>query len=714
MWFLKDDAAVPPLPNSIPAQDYANKQSEKLPLFKQGCWIIQLDPFFDDDLDPELTPDLRLKGWAVSYSGTFRVERIKGTPPVSSERMRVSGDLYVVRQNWTAQGPATPPDLPRYPSIRIFPRQDYAFYVTAQDLYFECGEPVLRLALYRFDRKERTWGAADILTAKPVPPKDKKTPPGWQDAKPNRYLCWWVYNERGTPVAKLHMGWISSHLREARIEVAVASGIKPPLAWGKHSVESVFRKLTWNVTVSDPVIAAGPPEVWSEKDLHARMLELRSPANLDREWVYHILVVPRFRTEEQYGFGRMYDRGAVDTNLLPREGMVIGVTGKFPSKPQYGSASGQRLVDVPEAAFFTLVHELGHAMGLTHRFRGTGFMQALASIAEQVSPQNSFPDNLGFEFDPLDEVRLRHYPDMWVRPGGVPFEQGFSTLPIPDADAFTDVSGQLELLAMPLRRIVPLGAPVKLQLRLTNRSDGPLPGPSVLSLAKGSVFGRVIGPGSQVHPFSAAAPYDFLGTKELPKGESLYRGETLWRGPKGPLFPVPGFYRIEVEAGWVGPGGIAQASTQCEVLVTMPRNRRHQRVALDLLRSEDLAILLIFRSVPSESAQYKERLEAAVRVLWRAFEVEELKAILAPIEALRLADTDLKSAACLIEKKSQMTSSEIEDLLKEVREADKAIQAEPEVRRMVAILRFKAQRALCKQLAPESLLKLAKELEKCV
>jgi len=508
------------------------------------------------------------------------------------------------------------------------------------------------------------------------------------------------------------MGWISPDLREARIEIAVAAGIKPPLAWRKHSLESVFRKLGWHITVGNPVIAKGPPEVWPEKDLHARMLELRSPANLDREWVYHILVVPRFRADEEYGFGRMYDHDAIDTDLLPREGLVIGATGKFPRNPQYGSASGQRLVDVPEAAFHNLIHELGHAMGLTHRFRGAGFMQALASIAAHATSQNPFPGNLSFEFDPLDELRLRHYPDIWVRPGGVPYGQGFSSLPIPDADAFTDVSGQLELLARPLRRTVPLGAPVKLQLRLTNRTNDPLPGPSVLSLAAGSVFGRVIGPGSQIHPFSAAAPYDFLYTEELPKGESLYRGETLWRGPKGPLFPIPGFYRIEVEAGWVGPAGIAQTSTHCEVLVTMPHNRRHERAALELLSSEDIAVLLIFRSMPGESDHYKERLETAVRVLWRALEVEELRAIVAPVEALRLAETetDLKSAACLIEKKSQMTSSEVESLLVAVRDADKMIQKEPEIRRMIAICRSKVRRAVGKQLAPKSLLELAEKL----
>lgn len=712
MWFVKDDAAVPPLPREIPRQNHGN-QSEVLPLFKQGCWIVQLDPFFADDLDAELSADPQLMGWAVSYCGTLRVERIKNASSGSGKRMRVSGDLYVMRQKWTESGPATPPDLPSAPSTRIFPRRDYAFYITAQDYFSQSGDPVLTLASYRFDHNELTWGTADILFARPVPPRQKKVPVGWQDAKPNCYLCWLVYNDRGTLVGRLHMGWISPHLREARVEVAVAAGLEPPLKFEENSLKSVFRELDWKIRVGTPVIAAGPPDVWPESDLHARMLELRSPVNLDREWIFHILVVPRFRQNEKYGFGRMYDRDALDTNLVPREGLVVAATARFPVHDQYGGASGQRLADVPEAAFHNLMHELGHAMGLTHRFRGAGFMQALALIAEQASPDNPFPRNLRFDFDPLDKLRLRHHPDMWVRPGGAPYKQGFRAVPIPDGDAITDVSNQFELLAKPLRRLVPLGAPVKLQLRLTNRSGGPLPAPDTLSLADGSVTGRVIGPGSQVQTFSAAAPYDFLDTQELPQGHSLFHGETLWRGPKGPLFPTPGFYRIEVEAGWVGPGGIARVSTHCEVLVTLPRKRCHERGALAVLSSDDIAILLIFRTVTHGTAPHADRIERAVQVLQGALKVEELRASLAPIEARRLINIDLTSAAVLIEKGSQMTSSEMEDLLEAVSKADVAVRKDPEVRQMITICRSKLRRAVRKQLAPQSLLELAEELLMC-
>src|SRR5687768_6126679 len=101
MWFLKDDRAVPPLPGEIPRTSNGVHKGGVTPLFKSGCWIVQMDPVFADDLDAELTPDLRLQGWAVCYRGTLRVERLKGSPPGLGERMRVSGDLYVKRQNWT-------------------------------------------------------------------------------------------------------------------------------------------------------------------------------------------------------------------------------------------------------------------------------------------------------------------------------------------------------------------------------------------------------------------------------------------------------------------------------------------------------------------------------------------------------------------------------------------------------------------------------------
>jgi hypothetical protein len=233
----------------------------------------------------------------------------------------------------------------------------------------------------------------------------------------------------------------------------------------------------------------------------------------------------------------------------------------------------------------------------------------------------------------------------------------------------------------------------------------------LLSLSAGSIAGRVIGPGGDVRLFSAAAPIDFVSTVDLAPDEALFHGETLWRGPEGALFSSPGFYQIEVKAGWVGPGGIAGLMTHCEILVTAPRNRRHELAALDLLRTEDLMILLIFRAYPDAADEKTcKRLERAIKVLRKALDVKELRASLAPIEATRLACIDLKEAAIRLEEKSLMTTNEIETLLTLTIQARPEIQRDPMIRRMATICRSKARQFVRRELAPQSLLDLAEKV----
>ncbi len=250
---------------------------------------------------------------------------------------------------------------------------------------------------------------------------------------------------------------------------------------------------------------------------------------------------------------------------------------------------------------------------------------------------------------------------------------------------------------------------------MTNITQRNLPGPALLSISDGSVAGRVVGPGGRVHVFSGAAPIDYLPPETpLVPGGSLFHGETLLRGPRGALFPEPGRYRIEVEAGWVGPGGIARVDTACEVEITPPRTRRHRRVACQALAAEGLAILLIFRPDPgTETQPGNEAIAWAVEVLHKALETSELRDSFVSIEARRLGETDLPAAARLIEKSSLLTTSDIEHLLTLASKAKRKIRRRPEVRRMIEICHAKAQRAVCRNLAQQSLPDQARDLLRC-
>lgn len=706
MWHLNDDGAIPPLPGRL-SQRQGKQESSSVGL-TPGCWAVLLDPVFADDFESTLSPDGRLQSWTFVYQGTLRAD----------QEGRVSGDLYIDRQDWSNL-PQPFPKLPKTSRIPIYPRRDYAVYFTFRSLDLAKGKA--EIATFRYDHATATWGPEEVLTAKrmkpdhPWYPKPQELLPEWQAAAANGdYQCWLIRNDRATHIGKLQMGRITEHLREARIKIARAKNVKAPRDNGAGlTIEAVFKDIGWNVEVPEPIEVEGPQDIWSKSDIHARMRKLRSASDLDSAWVYHVLVVPRWRQEmgRIRGFGFLYDAGALDTEMIPREGVVVAAAATFLNDPLlYDDAAGKRLDEVPRAALHGLMHELGHAMGLLHRFRGRTFMQGTIYAAEQ-NPDEIFPDILALKYHADDVIRLLHFPDIWIRPGGAPSQQAYTALPVPEADAITDVSDQFALAVVPLRRSVPLGAPVKLQLRLTNISGRTLPGPALLSLADGSVAGRVIRPGQQPQIFSGVSPLDYMRTEDLAPGESLYHGETLLRGPQGALFPEPGRYGIEVQAGWVGPGGIARVAAHCEVLVTPPRNRRHERVALDLLAAQELSILLIFRPVPDTE---DSELRRALEVLKRALKTPELRDSFGPFEARRRASVDIKKAARLIDEDSLMTTSEIEDLLAAALKAGRAIRHLPRVRRMLEICHAKAQRAVCKNLAPDSLFEYAEELLRCL
>jgi hypothetical protein len=679
VWELNDDVATPPLPGVIrPKSPRRDAPATRVPL-NPGCWLVQLVPFFSDDYDSQQALYPILRGWTLRYVGTLRVEQ-----PAAAVSLRASGDLYLQRSDWRQTGGSTPPPLSRLrlpkeasgtdsAEIPVFPRKDYALYFTVQEIKSTGQGIVMHLAVSPFDAKTGTWQPTQILRAELERPAPEKIPADWSVGE--HYYSGVVFNQQHTRVAKMEIGWISEFLREASLGITAAPKLQAPLEATVngvvHSVRGVFEKLGWHLRIRDPITSELTAQVWESKDLHAAMLALQSKVDFDQEWRYNVLVVPRFSSEPVYGFGMMYDGDSLDTDLVPREGIVVAAESRFPSEDRFGGAKGQMLKDVPAAGFCDFLHELGHAMGLVHRFRGTGFMQELVYFANPAATQQaSFPDNLTFSYDPLDELRLRHHPDPWVRSGGVPLGAGYTALPVPHDQVETDVSAELPLFAAPLDELLPLGAPVKLQLRLTNQTSRPLPGPLCLSLAKGSVAGRVIAPNGVVRTFSAVSPLDYQRPADLAPGRSLFHGETLWRGPDGALFPTPGLYRIELVAGWVAPGGVATTRAGCNVLISAPRNDRHEAAALRLLACEDVVALLVFRASPDgNSDEVNRRIAAAAEVLRDCVEVEELRPSLAPIQAQLVAGRSLEQAAALLDETSQLNTSEIENLLKLAKDA---------------------------------------------
>jgi hypothetical protein len=193
----------------------------------------------------------------------------------------------------------------------------------------------------------------------------------------------------------------------------------------------------------------------------------------------------------------------------------------------------------------------------------------------------AFPSNVQWSYNAEDAKRLRHMPDIYVRPGGIPFGTSYASTPISPTDLEFEMEG-LSLHVVPVIEAVPIGAPVRINIELVNDSNDPVAAPASLNMRTGLVRGRVIDPAGTVRTFSPLVLcVDTHTVGLLGPGESVGDSITLLRGAQGALFPLAGPYRIIVAVHWDTGGVEALATGVSDVMVT-PRStkrtlRQHSR-----------------------------------------------------------------------------------------------------------------------------------------
>ena len=187
--------------------------------------------------------------------------------------------------------------------------------------------------------------------------------------------------------------------------------------------QSVFRSFGWDVRVivsDDDVTKTTLGPVWNKNDADTAMRARRDRSDLDAEWRFYILVAEEIFAPAE-GFGYMYHP--------TREALFMTSRHVFPeNEAQWGTLRGKRF-DTTVAFFRTAIHEMGHAMSLVHNETGFCFMRPTESIAAQAPSSELFPANIVWSFAPDDEHRLRHWPDITVRPGGPDRAAGDVPLP---------------------------------------------------------------------------------------------------------------------------------------------------------------------------------------------------------------------------------------------------------------------------------------------
>ena len=363
-----------------------------------------------------------------------------------------------------------------------------------------------------------------------------------------------------------------------------------------------------NVIQNERNVPEASGEGWSYKELHDALMAHKENVNLDLEWRFHILAVRRIDDTPR---GAMFDIGSLDSNNVPREGIAIASDWVIPSG--WGSSSGLRFGDAKAAYFRTAVHEIGHAMGLEHNESDNGFMNTSEEIADRGNKPGAtlFPGNIKWEYAADDLKRLKHRPDIYIRPGGIPMNNisDITPQPTPDENASLAIEiPELQLELKPLLTEVPLGAPVRVELKLTNNSHAPISVPARIDLKSNVLKGGVTDSSGRQRTFTSLFKcMDEEPLTELKPNASIIKSVTLLRGGEGALFQSSGVSTISVQLRWSlkdesGVPTYAEVSGSNTVFVYGPITESHARYAHKVLTSPDLQLLLVLGSTSSKDA----------------------------------------------------------------------------------------------------------------
>jgi hypothetical protein len=318
-------------------------------------------------------------------------------------------------------------------------------------------------------------------------------------------------------------------------------------------------------------------------------------------------------------------------------------------------------------------------------------MQKTVQIAHNARAPQEFPDNIEWSFSPRDVHLLCHLPDIAIRPGGVCFGTPHDRLPVNARDEVIEADG-LELIVSPLHEIVPIGALVRVNFSLTNRSDQVKLVPGSLRMKSGNVSGRVIDPLGTGQEFATIIRYTRRNSsdvmaRELPPGESISHSATLLWGTEGPLFPTSGFYRIILELNWYLEGVRIRISGSAGVMVTPPKDDEHARAALRIFSNPDVLLALAIGG---------DHIEVGNEVIRNAINHPVLKPHYELMEAKRVGQRffkrkpSLKETMVMVDESTVMSPTEVIRMAKILRDFAKETEKEV-VKKMKKLLVIKAK-----------------------
>jgi hypothetical protein len=566
---------------------------------REGCYRITFQPKI---------------GTSV-FHGTMRVEK-------ANNKTVISGDLYrflnpQIALPATVVGPAATTIRPAPTSIFALP---LTIPVYARDKYYSYLKVTgIQLPPPLGAKCQFTLTAQEYVYTQPPPGQFNGTfpaAPGTRTIKlvlsngvpPPGYTSVYFEGklfEGATEKGTFKMGWVSSFFRKATIEIDTLKGAVAPVAvpasggGGNEDFKTTFATAGWDLNVvydqKDIPVPNGinAKDCWTPADLHALMMSNRKAGtNLDKEWRFHLVVVPA-----RLGCSRgvMYDQ--ID---IPREGAASFSDDGYPvsNSANFGTAADKMQRDVPRAYLRSACHELGHGFNQIHQEQEGGadnsIMTTTPSVADVLGGAATgqpgvFPDNIKLGFNEHVRQHLIHFPDPTVRPGGMTFGSGHTSI-VPQAsdnDRHYFSKEDLELRVVARQSQIQLGEPLQLEWELINNSSGPIPAPTDISTEALYSVITVINPHGNVRqmpPFVIQC--EAAKIEHLAAGAKLRAESRVYWSSRGFAFERAGRHIIEVHVTWSIAGVPFGVKARTDVWVNFPQSTTDNDVASTLMHPE--------------------------------------------------------------------------------------------------------------------------------
>lgn len=554
-WDLEYDGAAPPLPEefdrTLGTRDGWGEAVEEF--FPPGAYLLQFDP--------KVARNNTVKSPRI-FAGVLRFRQRHDQGKLFSSG---SGDLYMVSREEIAEtlaGFDKKSEAERLQSLQ-FPRQGYRYYLRLRGLWVKARKQVILVSFetYRYDDEELGWQQCP-----PIFLKISETCPPEMTMKERTCT---VVNHRETEIGRLSLIRVAARARHATVKIHAQGSVKRPddeKLWNER-----LEKAGWSVSVErgSTIEEPGP---WTRNHLNQYFQErIESAAVSGRgPWLYHVLVVDRIRQgqEENEGpLGVMFDIGDNAQGDSPRQGAAIA------AKAMIGPEEGI-LEEDADQFHWTALHEFGHMQGLYHNPADRGLMQP-RSYRDQ--PYSAAEDSVHSE---IDARRLWHLPDLWVRPGGVPFGYRYRSTPVDVLDLLPPSEG-LELSLAP--QVVSIGeSPTEFVMTLRNGLQRNIlrPHSSQVNLENGRLGVTLHAPSGTREVLSPVnVPRPLRGLEDIP----LTTGSSAeYRVPWPPSGSAPelrqvGLYTLEVHLSWIvqyksKPAEFFRVSTVGPLHVSFSRN----------------------------------------------------------------------------------------------------------------------------------------------